>query len=147
MNDRWLRMAGALFAIGTAVHIADHLRRGQGSVSDQINAAGTVGLVLQVVVITLIAVRDPRAPRVATLGFPLAIGFGVVHWIPGLGALGDPISELTEARGVTATASLLEIAGALIVGVAGLRALRNTRNQPTANGHRFVDAGARPPSL
>ena len=67
MDDKILRLAGAVFALGTTVHIADHLRRGQGSVSDQINAAGTVGLVLQVVVITLIAVRHPRAPRAALL--------------------------------------------------------------------------------
>ena len=131
MDDKILRLAGAVFALGTTVHIADHLRRGQGSVSDQINAAGTVGLVLQVVVITLIAVRHPRAPRAALLGFPLAAGFAIVHWVPGLGVLGDPIVRLTEARALTATASALEIIGALFVGTAGLRAFRAPTVSPT----------------
>jgi hypothetical protein len=69
---------------------------GQGSVSEQVNAVGTLGLVLQVALITLITVGDRRAPRASMLGFLLAFGFAVVHWVPGLGALGDPIVELTD---------------------------------------------------
>jgi hypothetical protein len=122
--DKSLQTAGYVFAFGTAVHVADHLRRGGSSISSLVNVLGTVGLVLQVVMITLIVVGHPRAAQFALLGFPLALGFALVHWVPGLGSLGDPIYDIPHNTGVTATASLLEIVGALMVAIVGLRITR-----------------------
>ena len=44
-----LLLAGYLFAVGSAVHILDHLRRGQDSVTEQLYWAGNLALVVQVV--------------------------------------------------------------------------------------------------
>ncbi len=125
MNDRSLRIAGLVFAVGTAVHIADHLRRGQTSISAELNALGTVGLILQVVILTLIFTSHPVAPRASLLGFALAIGFGAAHWLPHWSVLSDPIMDLNHLRWLTAFASAGEIIGALMVAVAGLRLLRS----------------------
>jgi hypothetical protein len=41
-HERRLVAAGWLFAVGTAVHTFDHLRRGQGSVTEQLYWVGNV---------------------------------------------------------------------------------------------------------
>ena len=51
-----------LFALGSAVHIVDHLRRGQGSVTEELYWAGNLALVVQVAVITLVLTRPPVGP-------------------------------------------------------------------------------------
>jgi hypothetical protein len=123
--DRRLLAAGVLFAVGSAVHTLDHLRRGQGSITDGVYWAGNLGLVLQVVVVTLIFTRHRLAPAAAVAaGFPLALGFLAVHWLPGWDALRDPLGEIDSWPWVSYAASLLEIAGALAVGFAGLAAFR-----------------------
>ena len=94
MRDRRLVAAGWLFATGSAVHILDHLRRGQGSVSAELNWAGTLALVLQVVVVTLVLTRHRLAPLVAVAaGFSLAVGFFAAHWLPRRIAQSAPLGE------------------------------------------------------
>ena len=62
---RRLLLAGYLFAFGSAVHVVDHLRRGQDSVTEQLYWAGNLALVVQVAVITLILTRHRLAPLAA----------------------------------------------------------------------------------
>jgi hypothetical protein len=128
MSERsWRRLtaAGAMFAVGSAVHMVDHLRRGQGSVSDELNWAGTLALVLQVTVVVLILTRHRLAPLVAAAaGFPLALGFLTAHWLPAWSALSDPVWEIGSWRWLSYGASILEIAGALAVGLAGVAIVR-----------------------
>jgi hypothetical protein len=121
-----LYAAGLLFAVGSAIHIADHLRRGQGSVTDTLNVAGTLALVLQVVVVTLIFTRHRLAPLVAAaVGPSLALGFIAAHWLPHWSALSDPLWDMTSAwPALSYLASTVEIAGAVAVGLAGWSIVR-----------------------
>ncbi|MCU1375579.1 MAG: hypothetical protein JWO68_2865 [Actinomycetia bacterium] len=124
MNDRRLVLAGWLFAAGSAIHTFDHLRRGQGSVSEQLYWAGNHALVLQVVVITLILTRHRLAPLLAACaGFPLALGFLAAHWLPHWSSLSDSFVD-DHAALFSWFASGAEIAGALAVGVTGLAMVR-----------------------
>lgn len=124
-RQRRLVAAGWLFAVGSGVHIFDHLRRGQGSVSEELYWLGNVALVLQVVVITLIFTRHRLAPLAAVAaGFPLALGFAAAHWAPEWSAISDPLTEIDSWRWFSYLASTLEIAGALAVGVTGLAIVR-----------------------
>jgi hypothetical protein len=120
-----LYAAGILFAVGSAVHTFDHLRRGQGSVTEALYWTGNLALVVQAVVITLVLTRHRLAPiAAAAAGFPLALGFFAAHWLPEWSALSDPLWEIHSWTWFSAIASTLEIAGALAVGLAGLSIIR-----------------------
>lgn len=120
-----LRLAGVMFAFGSAVHLLDHLRRGQGSVTDTLYWAGNLALILQVAVITLVLTRHRVAPlAAAAAGFPLALGFLSAHWLPEWSALSDPVWEISSLPALSYAASALEVLGALAVGVAGLVIVR-----------------------
>lgn len=124
-RDRMLRAAGVLFAAGSAVHTLDHLRRGQGSVSEGLYWAGNLALVVQVVVITLVLTRHRLAPvAAAAAGIPLAVGFFAAHWLPEWSTLSDPLWEIDSWAWLSYLASTLEIVGALAVGLAGLAVVR-----------------------
>jgi hypothetical protein len=124
--DHRLRVAGVVFAIGSAVHVIDHFRRGQGSVTDLLLALGNLALVLQVVTITLILTRHRLAPVVAVAaGFPLAIGFAAAHWLPRWSDMSDPVWRIESATWFSYLASTAEIVGALAVGLCGLAIVRD----------------------
>jgi hypothetical protein len=123
--ERNLWRAGVLFAVGSAVHIVDHLRRGQGSITDELYWAGNLATIVQVTVITLIFTRHRLAPlAAAAAGFPLALGFLAAHWLPEWSALSDPVWDVTSWRWLSYAASTLEIVGALAIGVTGLAIVR-----------------------
>jgi hypothetical protein len=127
--DHRLRVAGVVFATGSAIHIVDHLRRGRGSVSDTLLALGNAALVLQVITITLIATRHRLAPTVAAvIGPSLAIGFLAAHWLPHWSAASDPMWEITSLRWLSVIASIWEIVGALMVGVIGVSTVMRLRH-------------------
>src|SRR5215471_19723720 len=116
-----LYAAGILFALGSAVHTFDHLRRGQGSVTEALYWTGNLALVVQVVVITLILTRHRLAPlAAAAAGFPLALGFFAAHWLPHWSALSDPVWKIDSWPWFSVVASTLEIVGALAVGICGV---------------------------
>jgi hypothetical protein len=129
MAERRARLlvgAGVLFAVGSAVHLVDHLRRGQGSVTDELFWAGNLALIVQVAVVTLILTRHRLAPlAAASAGFPLALGFFSAHWLPEWSALSDPVWQIDSWGWFSYLASTLEIAGALAVGFAGLAIVRS----------------------
>jgi hypothetical protein len=123
-DDRRLVLAGWLFAAGSAIHLFDHLRRGQTSITEQLYWAGNLALVLQVVVITLILTRHRQAPLLAACaGFPLALGFLAAHWLPHWSSLSDSFVD-EHAAVFSWFASASEIAGALAVGIVGLSIVR-----------------------
>lgn len=125
-RDQRLLAAGWLFALGSTIHIVDHLRRGQGSVTDELNWVGTLALVLQAVVVTMILTRHRLAPLLAAAaGFPLALGFFAAHWLPEWSALSDPAWQIDSWRWFSYVASTTEIVGALAIGVAGLALVRD----------------------
>jgi hypothetical protein len=123
--DRRLWVAGIVFAAGSAVHLVDHLRRGQTSVTEELYWAGNLALVLQVVTITLVLTRHRFGPlAAAAVGFPLAIGFFAAHWLPEWSALSDPAWEIDSLTWFSYFASTLEILGALGIGIAGVAVIR-----------------------
>jgi hypothetical protein len=125
-KEQRLLAAGWLFALGSAVHIVDHLRRGQGSVTDELQWVGTLALVLQAVVVTLLLTRHRLAPLLAlAAGFPLALGFFAAHWLPEWSALSDPAWQIDSWRWFSYVASTTEIVGALAIAVAGLGVVRD----------------------
>jgi len=122
---RRMVLAGSVFAVGSAVHTFDHLRRGQGSVTEELYWVGNLALILQAVVITLVLTRHRLAPLAAVAaGFPLALGFAAAHWLPQWSALSDPLSEIDSW--FSYVASTVEIAGAFAVGLTGLSVLRTS---------------------
>ena len=123
--ERRLTAAGWLFAAGSAVHLFDHLRRGQSSVTETLYWAGNLALVLQVVVITLIFTLHRLAPlAAAAAGFPHALVFASAHWFPEWSALSDPVWEIESLTWLSYAASATEVAGAVAVGIAGLAIVR-----------------------
>jgi len=133
-----LYAAGILFALGSAVHTFDHLRRGQGSVTEALYWTGNLALVVQVVVITLILTRHRLAPlAAAAAGFPLALGFFAAHWLPHWSALSDPVWKIDSWPWFSVVASTLEIVGALAVGICGVAVVR-------ARGLASFGGGPRP---
>ena len=122
--DRRLVQAGYLFMMGSAIHLIDHLRRGQTSVTEQLYWAGTFALVVQVAVITLVLTRHKVAPlAAAAAGFPLAIAFTAAHWLPHWSSLSDSFVD-NGASAFSYVASIMEIAGGFAVGFAGLSIIR-----------------------
>lgn len=123
--DRGLVAAGWLFAAGSGIHLFDHLRRGQGSVTETLYWAGNLALVLQVVVITLVLTRHRLAPlAAAAAGFPLAVGFASAHWLPEWSALSDPVWAIDSWTWFSYVASASEVVGALTVGAIGIAIVR-----------------------
>jgi len=115
-----LRIAGIAFGVGSTIHIIDHLRRGQGSVSETLSILGTSALVLQVVVVTLIVVRHHIAPLVALgAGWSLAVGFAAAHWLPRWSEISDPVWEIESQTWYSYIASTTEIAAAIAIALAG----------------------------
>jgi hypothetical protein len=122
--DARLVLAGYVFMVGSAIHLVDHLRRGQDSVTEQLYWAGNLALVVQVVVITLVLTRHRVAPlAAAAAGFPLAIAFTAAHWLPHWSSLSDSFVD-DGASAFSYVASITEIVGAAAVGVAGLAVIR-----------------------
>lgn len=122
---RRLRLAAIAFGIASALHIGDHLRRGQGSTTDALLAAGNAALVVQVLTVTLVLVGHRLAPLVAAVnGGVLAVAFTVAHWLPRWSSLSDPIWEIESLPGLSAVASIAEIVSAAAVGLAGWAIVR-----------------------
>ncbi len=123
--SRRLVAAGWVFAAGSGIHLLDHLRRGQSSISEELYWLGNLGLILQVVAITLIVTRHTHGPRVAAAaGTALSVGFLAAHWLPEWSALSDPVWEIESARWFSYLASSAEILGAAAIAAAGISVLR-----------------------
>jgi hypothetical protein len=131
-RERRLVMASLAFAAGSAIHLIDHLRRGQGSVSDVLYAVGNVSLVVQVVTISLVLTRHRLAPVAAvSAGFSLALGFTAAHWLPRWSSLSDPVWEIHSLTWFSYVASIAEILGALALATTGLVVIRaGSRDRP-----------------
>jgi hypothetical protein len=124
-RDQRLFVAGLAFAVGSAIHMIDHLRRGQGSVSDALYAAGNISLIVQVATIALVLTRHRLAPIAATsAGFGLAAGFAAAHWLPRWSSISDPVWEINSLTWFSYVASITEILGALGLAFAGLAIIR-----------------------
>jgi hypothetical protein len=127
---RWLRYAALFYALGLALHTADHLRRGLDASTDQVLIAGNLSTAVGITVAVMVIVGSRHAPLLAAItGFPIAIGVAAVHLLPTWSAFSDTFVNAHDT-GVTAmswSVVLIEIAGALALGVTGLLVLRDER--------------------
>jgi hypothetical protein len=126
-QDLWLKRAALLYATGLVLHTADHLKRGLDVVTPQVLWAGNLSTLLGVATVVLVLMRHPRAPLFAALtGIPVAVGVAAVHLLPEWSAFSDafPAAHGTGVTFVSWAVVSIEIVGALLMGIAGLRALR-----------------------
>jgi hypothetical protein len=133
-DTRWLRYAALLYALGLALHTADHLRRGIDVVTPQVLWAGNLSTLVGITTIVMVVVGYRLAPEFAAwTGIPVALGVAAVHLLPRWSALSDPFIGARNT-GVTALSWIvvaIEIVGAVAMGVAGIAVLRSRRSVPT----------------
>jgi hypothetical protein len=126
-----LHWAALLYAAGLVLHTADHLRRGLDVITPAVLWAGNLSTLLGVTAVGLVIARHRLAPLFAAItAIPIALGVTAVHLLPSWGALSD--SFVDNAPGVTAFSwfvVLLEIVGALAMGIAGLAIVRTMRTR------------------
>jgi hypothetical protein len=123
-NSPLLVIAGVVFAAVVIFHNSDHARRGGDSVSSDVLAVGTTAILLELIVIALTVGRHRLGPLFAVAaGFSLAAGYLLVHFTPRRTWLSDSLIG-GSADTVTIAAGVLETISALVLGIAGLRALR-----------------------
>jgi hypothetical protein len=136
-QDRWLKYAALLYALGLALHTADHLRRGLDVVTPQVLWAGNLSTLVGVATIVMVVLGYRLAPEFAAwTGIPVALGVAAVHLVPKWSALSDSFIGASHT-GVTAlswTVVLIEIAGALAMGTIGIATLRQRHLAPVARG-------------
>jgi hypothetical protein len=128
-----LQLAAAFYGVTVVLHTADHLRRGVSAVTPEVLLAGALSTIAAIVAIAL-AFMAKRSAAVVAAGVGLfnAVGVAAVHLLPRWGALSDSFTS-GNAEAVSWAAVLLEIAGALAFGVAGLYELRESRPAATKN--------------
>lgn len=126
-GDRVLRYAALFFAVGFLIHNADHLRRGSDSITTELFWAGNAAAVVSIAAIVIVLMGHESAPYVAVgAGFALALAFAAAHVLPTWSALSDSFVD-GDVSALSWFAALLEIAGALGIGLAGLFVLRRRR--------------------
>jgi hypothetical protein len=130
-----LKYAALFYALGLALHTSDHLRRGLDAVTPQVLWAGNVSTAIGVAVAALVVVGHRSGPLLAAVtGIPVAVGVAAVHLLPKWSAFSDAFVG-AHNTGVTAFSwlvVLLEIAGAVAMGVAGWAVLREERAAVTS---------------
>ena len=132
-RDRALTYVSLAFMLSVLLHGTDHLiqDRGVGALDTGVIVGGTVNYLLAIAVLALVLMRHERAPLVATfVGFYITVGVSAAHLLPEWGQLSDPYSELSLSA-FSWVVVLLEIAMGFLLGLAGLRAMRRERPEPS----------------
>ncbi len=123
-----LRTAAAIFLPLFLFHQGDHIRRGFGMATNYLIVLGTLGGYLAVLTLTLIWTNHRFAPQIAVFtGLSTAAGFAAVHWLPTWSAFSDSFIS-HHVDWISWTASVGEVAGALFLAIAGVRAFRNEQS-------------------
>ncbi len=132
-----LKYCALFYALGLALHTADHLRRGLDAVTTQVLWIGNISTVIGIAVAALVIVGYRNAPLLAAItGIPIAIGVAVVHLLPKWSsALSDTFigAHNTGVTGLSWTVVLIEIAGALAMGIVGGLIARDERLTPAGS--------------
>jgi hypothetical protein len=129
-EHRWLKCSALFYALGLALHTADHFRRGLDASTSQVLIIGNISTALGITVAVMAIVGYRHAPFLAAVtGFPVAFGVAAVHLLPKWSAFSDTFvnAHNTGVTGLSWSVVLIEIAGALALGVAGLAVVREER--------------------
>lgn len=124
-----LGYAAAFYAVAWAIHTGDHLRRGLDVVTTEVAVLGTVAGVLQLLAVSAVFLRWRWAAITAVaVGIPDAVGIAAVHLLPHWSSFSDafPGAHGTGVNAFSWAAAVIEIAGALAFGAAGVYALRRS---------------------
>lgn len=128
-SDRVLNAATMAYAAAFVLHNADHARRGVDASPQPVVWAGTVVAMLTAVIVTLVFTGHPSAPRAAAAGgAAITAGVSFAHLAPVTSVVTDPLT----AQGVSVfswIAVLAEIATALMLAIAGWRAMQQSRHE------------------
>jgi len=127
---RLLRYCAVFYALGLTLHTADHLRRGLDVLTPQVIWAGNLSTAIGIAVVTLVLLGNRHAPMLAAVtGLPIALGVAAVHLLPKWSALSDTFegARHTGVSPLSWTVVLIEIVGALAMGVVGFRIVREQR--------------------
>jgi hypothetical protein len=134
-QHRWLKYCALFYALGLALHTADHLRRGLDVLTPQVIWAGNVSTAVGISVAILVILGHRFGPMLAAItGVPVALGVAAVHLLPKWSALSDTFVG-AHNTGVTAlswSVVLIEIVGALAMGVVGYAIVRDDRRVVTS---------------
>jgi len=127
---RWLKYSALLYALGLGLHTVDHFRRGLDASTGQVLVAGNISTAIGITVVVMVIVGYRHAALLAAItGFPVAFGVAAVHLLPTWSAFSDTFVN-AHNTGITAmswTVVLIEIAGALAMGIAGFVIVRDQR--------------------
>ena len=135
-EERILRWAAIFFALAVLIHNSDHVRRGAGALNLDVFWAGTLALTLEVGVVILVFLRHRLAPLAAiAVGFPLAIGYVIVHFTPDHGLLSDSLLSSGKAVSIVAAADTREAAAEAMAGLPPLVSAPAERRPRRGRGH------------
>jgi hypothetical protein len=120
---RALTTASVAFVAANVAHTLDHLRQGTSELSNEILAGGAAVSILAVVTLVFVLRGDRRAPLIAAVvGLWSAVGVAASHIAPHWSAFSDSYPAI-HADALSWIVMLAEVAAALALGLAGLRAL------------------------
>jgi len=127
---RTLRFAALFYALGLGLHTVDHVRRGLDVLTPEVQWAGNLSTAIGIATVVLVLLGNRYGPLAAALtGIPVGIGVAAVHLLPHWSAFSDAFPG-SHGGGVTAmswTVVLVEIVGAIAMGVIGLRIVLDRR--------------------
>jgi hypothetical protein len=129
-EHRWLKFSALFYALGLALHTADHFRRGLDASTSQVLIVGNISTALGITVAVMVIAGYRHAPFLAAVtGFPVAFGVAAVHLLPKWSAFSDTFvnAHNTGVTSLSWSVVLIEIAGALAMGIAGLAVGREDR--------------------
>jgi hypothetical protein len=129
-EHRWLKYCALFYALGLALHTADHLRRGLDVVTPQVQWAGNLSTALGVAAAVMVIVGHRFGPMLAALtGIPVGLGVAAVHLLPRWSAFSDafPGAHNTGVTALSWSVVIIEIVGALAMGTVALSILRDQR--------------------
>jgi hypothetical protein len=128
-----LAIANLVLLAAMALHAADHVRQGTGSLTPEVFWGGAVLGVVALATLGLTLRDHPSAPLVAAVvGLWIAAGVSASHLAPHWSAFSDPYADI----GVDAwswAAALAEVGAALafaLIGIRELRRLRRSKRDP-----------------
>ena len=123
-DDRPLRAGALVFLAGFLLHSADHARRGVDAITDHVVWGGTAVAIVGAIALTLVFTRHSAAAAAAMVaGFSIAFGVSASHLAPEWSAFSDSLPQ-GDVDALTWVAVLSEIGGAVLLGLAGLAAVR-----------------------
>ena len=127
---RGLRISAIVYGVGLVFHTADHVRRGAGILSTQVQVVGAVSTAIGIVMVVLVLNGHRSAPALAAAFGPLAaLGAAAAHLLPRWSSFSDTFIH-ARGTGVTSISWIsisIEVAGAIAMGIFGWLVISQAR--------------------